>query len=289
MALQTEIWVQDIQEALNSANQFSQFAMDHTAFVNNYTVHIPQAGAASDVTRNRSSLPASIGARTDSDLTYNLAHYTTAPKYVFDIKDVELSYAKRQSIFRQDFNELNDTINDWLIYNWASTAASGTSVVESTGITFDTMLNLAKKFDSDNIARRGRKLLVTPSIAKAIYSIDRLENTNDVNNMISIDGYIGRMAGFDIFVRDTVLEATGTTGGSDWTFATPEVATGVTYKEAALAWHPDYVCRAEGDIQVFARENDPAYYGPIMSFGVRHGGKNMRSDGKGVYALVNNV
>lgn len=287
MALQTEIWISDIQEALNSANQFNQFSMDHSAFVENHTVHIPQAAAASSVTRNRTSLPASISERTDSDLTYTLDHFTTDPKNVFNVKDIELSYSKRQSIFRQDFAKLNDTINDWLIYNWAKDAASGSSALETSAITFDDMLELAKNFDADNIPRRGRKLLVTPSIAKEIYSIDRLENTNDVNNMISVDGYIGRMAGFDIFVRDTVLKATGTTGGSDWEFEDPSY-TGSTYHESALAWHPDFVARAQGSIIPFLDEGNPAYYGSIMSFAVRNGGKNIRSDGKGVYSLVYN-
>jgi hypothetical protein len=284
MSLQTQIWIKDIQEKLNSANQFSQFAKDHTVYVNNNTVHIPNAAAPSTVTRNNSTLPLVPTTRTDVDLTYVLDKFNTASKYVEDLEAVELSYGLRQSIFGQDMNELNDVINDWMIYDWSYYAASGASMVETSAVTFADLLSLAQKFDADNISRRGRKLLVTPAIAKAIYSIDRLEKTNDVNNMISIDGYMGRMAGFDIFVRDTVVEATGTTGA--YTIIAPDTATGVTGKDCAIAWHAEYVARAMGTISPFVNEKDALYQGTLLSFAVRSKGSCMRSDGKGVYGLV---
>lgn len=284
MSLQTEVWIRDIQEKLNSANQFNQFAVNHSIYVANNKVHIPNASAPSSVTRNNATLPLSPTTRTDVDLSYTLDKFSTAAKYVEDLEAVELSYDLRQSIFRQDYAELNDTINDWLLYDWGNSAASGASMVETTAITFDNLLSLGQKFDADNIERRGRKLVVTPAMAKAIYSIDRLENTESTNNMISIDGYMGRMAGFDIFVRDTVLEATGTTGA--YTIYAPDVATGVTGLQCALAWHPDYVARAMGSIVPFIDLNNPLYQGSLLSLAVRSKGSKLREDGKGVYGLV---
>jgi len=285
MALQTQIWIKDIQEKLSSANQFSQFAKNHSPYVNNNTVHIPNAAAPSLISRNNATLPLVPAARTDVDLTYTLDKFSSAAKYIEDLEAVELSYDLRQSIFGQDMAELNDTVNDWLLYNWALTAASGASLVECTAVTFATMLSLAKKFDADNISRQGRKLICTPAIAEQIYGIDRLENTETVNNMISIDGYIGRMAGFDIMVRDVVLESTGATGA--YTIYAPDVATGKTGFEVALAWHPDYVAAASGTPKVFLTENDPLYQGTLISLGVRNAGKNLRTDGKGVYGIIN--
>jgi len=284
MALQTQVWIKDIQEKISSLNQFTQFALDHSIYVNNNTVHIPNAAAPSAVSRNNATLPLVPTTRTDADLTYILDKFNTAAKYVEDLEAVELSYGLRQSIFGQDWAEINDVINDWMIYDWSNYAASGASMVETTAITFDNLLSLAQKFDADNISRRGRKLLVTPAIAKSLYAIDRLENTNDVNNMISIDGFMGRMAGFDIFVRDTVVEATGSTGA--YTIIAPDTATGVTGFDTAIAWHPSYVARATGAITPFVNEKDALYQATLLSIAVRSKGSCMRSDGKGVYGLV---
>lgn len=54
----------------------------------------------------------------------------------------------------------------------------------------------------------------------------------------------------------------------------------------ALAFQMDYVSFAQGDIKVFADENKPEYYGSIFSAMVMMGGSILRTDQKGVAALV---
>ena len=54
----------------------------------------------------------------------------------------------------------------------------------------------------------------------------------------------------------------------------------------ALAWHENSVCRALGEVVAFENEKDPTYYGDIYSFLVRAGGRPMRSDVKGLLAIV---
>lgn len=55
---------------------------------------------------------------------------------------------------------------------------------------------------------------------------------------------------------------------------------------AALAWHEQSVCRALGEVKAFENEGDPTFYGDIYSFLVRAGGRILRSDNKGVAAIV---
>src|SRR3546814_5806807 len=68
MAIQKEIWENDIVEGLWGDNQFLQKAYnDDESVLQGKVVHIPQAGTAPDVEKNRSSLLASVTKRTDVD------------------------------------------------------------------------------------------------------------------------------------------------------------------------------------------------------------------------------
>ena len=44
MALQVEIWVKSIIEGLFANNTFAARSVDHSEFVNEKTVHVPNAG-----------------------------------------------------------------------------------------------------------------------------------------------------------------------------------------------------------------------------------------------------
>lgn len=62
MAIQKEIWAQTIVEGLFASNSFLSKAFNADEYVNaGKIVHIPQAGAASKVEKDRSTLPAKIG------------------------------------------------------------------------------------------------------------------------------------------------------------------------------------------------------------------------------------
>ena len=76
MALQTEVWVRDIQEVLFEGNEFITKSIDDGVFVNNLVVHLPQSGANPGIEVNRTDLPAPIAQR--DDLT---------PRHSFDIRE----------------------------------------------------------------------------------------------------------------------------------------------------------------------------------------------------------
>ena len=76
-------------------------------------------------------------------------------------------------------------------------------------------------------------------------------------------GVIGKLYGFDVMLRSKLIPGT-----------------------SALAWHRDYVCRAQGESEAFIQENDPLYYGDVLSFLVRAGGSRMQKDGIGTVAFT---
>ena len=79
MALNKQVWLNTIVENFFPDNSFATKSIDDSVFVNNKTVHIPNAGAPSGVEINRTQKPASVNQRTDQDLTYDMDELTTNP------------------------------------------------------------------------------------------------------------------------------------------------------------------------------------------------------------------
>ena len=174
MAIQKEIWVNHIVEGLFADNSFLSKARNHDEFVvGGKVVHIPQAGAASGVSENRTTLPATVSKRTDTDITYNLSEFTTDPILVPHADTVELSYSKRESVLGQDRKKLADVVAMSFLYNWSPSSGNtilttGSSVSahskSATGnrkaFTKADVLAAMTKFNDNDIPQEGRYLLV---------------------------------------------------------------------------------------------------------------------------------
>lgn len=304
MALQKEVWISDIQENLFANNEFINRATDHSMWISNKTVHIPQAGANPDVKKNRSVLPATISQRTDTDLTYDMAEYTTDPILLTNIEELQINYAKRQSVLRQHIDTLGDVIANQTLYAWAPSGStrivrtSGTAVgtalaPTATGnrkaITLADILSLKSVLDNDKVPATGRVLLLPADMYNAqLLAIQDVYQAQSYGSSALPSGVVNRIHGFDIMVRPTVVvyDNTGTpvikavdADGTPTTEAT-------TDNLGALAFHPNFVCKAMGTTDVFYDEDKPEYYGSIFSALVMHGAAKLRSDQKGIVALV---
>ena len=296
MAIQKEIWARAILEAFFADNSFASKAVNDDMYVNEgKKVHIPNAGAPSEVAINRSSVPATVAKRTDADVEYTLDEFTTDPIYIPHADRVELSYDKRNSVIRQDKSALIEAACQNLLYRWNPTS---TNFVRTTGdaaaaytdkatgnrkkVTTADILSLATKFDRDNIPDRGRYILLDAVMYSQL--LDSMTNTDKIGFFQAADvakGVVGNLYGFNVMKRSQVLRYT--TAGVLSKFDAEGVATD---NAAGLAWHEESVSRAIGEVKVFESNDNPLYYGDILSFLVRCGGAIRRNDKKGVYALV---
>jgi len=163
MALNKEIWLNTIQENFFPQNSFASKSVDDSAFVNNKTVHVPNAGGPSGVKRNRTTKPAEVSGRTDNDLSYGIDELTTDPIYIPDADKVELSYDKRMSVIANDREQLQKAAADLLIEKWAKYGA---------GIT-TTGTNVAARAD---LATGNRRAITKADVLAAA----TLFNKNDV-------------------------------------------------------------------------------------------------------------
>ena len=296
MAIQKEIWERSIVEHLFADDSFMSKAFNANDYVNQgKIVHIPQAGAASSVSKNRSELPAAVKKRTDSDLTYTLAEFTTDPVLIPHADTVELSYDKRESVLRQDKMTLFDQVARDFIYNWSPAKAHtiSTSGAEADGAPHSTatgkrlaltrkdVFELMYRFNRDNIPQEGRYLLLDAAMYSQLLQDLTTADAQAFHSLANpAKGILGQFCSFNIMMRSEAA-LYSSTGPKSWD---TEAAAGDL--GAALAWHEQSVVRALGEVKAFEQEGDPTYYGDIYSFLVRAGGRIRRSDNKGVWAIV---
>jgi len=296
MAVQKEIWMNSIVEGLFADNSFLSKAFNADEFVNaGKTVHIPNAGAGSNVTKNRTSYPASVSGRTDNDLTFNLDEFTTDPIKIPHADKVELSYNKRESVIKLDKAKLIENVSNDMLFNWSPAAAytiktTGAAVLAHTpsatgnrkAFTQTDVEEAMSNFNDKDIPQEGRYILVDArmysQLLKSLSTADALafHNLVDIKN-----GILGKLLTFNIMMRSKAGLYTAAVAPKLWTGAAA-----ATDNAAAIAWHENSVCRALGETEMFERPNDPLYYADIYSFLVRAGGRPMRSGVEGLLAIV---
>ena len=140
MGLQKEIWINDIESNLFANNSFMNIiGKDDSAYVDNLTVHLPQAGSKPTVAINRASLPATIGQRTDVDKNYSLSEYTTDPILIQNTEAVQVSYNKRMDVLGDHIKQLGFAAANKTLYAWAASGAS--RIVRTSGSASGTALS----------------------------------------------------------------------------------------------------------------------------------------------------
>lgn len=173
MPLQKEIWLGSIIKGLFADNTFASKSINHSGFVDNKTVHVPNAGTPPEVKKNRNTLPATVNKVTDIDLTYTMNEYTSDPVLIPHAEQVELSYDKRESVVYSSRASLVDAVHKDLIYSWIpvtpnKVATKGEAVVShiptATGnrkaMDVATVKAVKLVFDKQNMPAEGRYMLL---------------------------------------------------------------------------------------------------------------------------------
>jgi len=298
MAIQKEIWTDYITENLYTNNEFLKLCMIADDRVKGKTVHMASAGTAASVTRNRTVLPATIVQRDDDDNSYNIDEFTIDPTLIPNADQVELAYDKMDSIMYDTMHNLSASVGNWMLYNWRATSSSyqvrttgGSATTHISGSTGTRKKILAA--DIQTAARIMNNLDIENSdryILLDAYMYDQLlmdlrfgEFRDTIKEADLARGIIGKLHGFDILNRGTVLSYTnaGTPAAR-----LPGAAALTTANGAAVCWQKAAVERALGEIKFFENLDDASYYGDYYSGLVRAGGIKRRYDGKGVVAIV---
>lgn len=302
-AIQVELWVNYIIERLWKDNGFLKNAWnDDDKVLKGKIVHIPNPGAAPNITKNRTVFPATAVRRTDTDITYNLDEYTTDPTHIEDAEKYEVSYDKINSILGDHMGFLTERVADGLLLNWldesvtvptktlttgalaaATTDDIGTAL---TGTRRVMLANDIKKvmtiMNLQKIPKEGRFALIESNMYDQLLTDLSATQYRDFSQTADPkNGVIGKLYTFTLLDRNTTfmydtnnaLKAYG-------------AASATTDNLASLFWQKDCVSRAMGEVKFFSNVDRPEYYGDIYSALLRMGGRRRRGDDKGVVALI---
>ena len=295
--LNVEAWEKHIQENFFPDNSFASKSIDAFAFVNSHRVTIPNAGAPSNVEKNRSVFPATVKTRNDKAVAYELDIFSSDPIRLHNAKDVELSYSKRNSVIYNDKSELMRVSHQHILEQWAKNHAG---VVRTNGglmrahtysgatgkrkiITSDDILELQTQFDLQGLPEEGRYLLLDPMMYnKFLGSLNLADKHAFLSSADAQRGILGQLYGFHLMKRAKVMRLKG----DGETILFEGDAHEATEVGAGIAWQESCVSRALGEINLHYNPDDPTYYGPVLSFDQRVGGSGRRADKAGVMLLV---
>jgi len=300
MALQTEVWVADIQDTLFYGNEFLHLAQDHSAFINNKTVHIPIAGSNPAVVKNRTAVNTDPIQRTDTEITYDLDNYTTDPILVKNIEDLQVSYAKRQSVLGAHIATLGDVIATETLQKWATTGST-THVLRTTGpmtgtlphatatntrgkLTKEDMARAAARMDLDKVPSQERYAVIPACMFYDLFTDSDLVRTRATisQDMLS-KGVIAELFGFNVIKRGEVVRYNNA--------ATPALVAAATANAATdcagvVCFSRYMTSQALGSITVYINEGDAQKYGDVMSAEVQHGAHYLRSANVGRVSIA---
>ncbi|MHC5309130.1 hypothetical protein ACYSNM_03465 [Myroides sp. LJL116] len=310
MGLQVEVWAETIQEKLLEDNSFLNHVSDVSSdnIINGRIVHLPQAGAPSKVVKNRSSLPAQVQERKDSEVLYQIDEYTTDPVRISNADTKELSYEKRRSILDQDVANLSEEVAEGMLTNFVVSPVGDSKelpksniILTDSSIIVDATLSGAtgkrkayslkdlqtmKTFMMKQKAWTEGKMfaLLTPDAVAQMFPADSpttatyMQATSEAERRA---GVIYKVQGWQILERSSVYIL-----GEDKTFKAFGSVNEANDSEGCLFWNSLTLEKAIGTTEAFENIGDPTYYGDIYSFLVRCGGRARRKGYEGVGVLM---
>lgn len=287
MALNTEVWVAQIKENFYPDSSFLTHVMDFSGDVDNNKIHIASAGIDPNVLINNKTYPIAVVGRDDEDNEIPLDKFETENTIVRRPDAIEYSYDKLESVIRQHRATLQKSVAIKAAHAIApNTDTDFTPIVTTTGdvkdgrkrLTFADILALKERFDSVEIPLERRYLVLHPKHVSDLL-LEDLKLFKDITNIV--DGEPIRFAGFGCMAFPHM--PTYGTGEND---ALEKVAFGEDPTEnfASFAFYGDEVMRADGEIFMYSRENDPEQRATIVGFDKRFICMPIRN--KGIGAIV---
>ena len=264
MALQKEIWLEHLVKNLFPDNSFLARSFNADQFVRaGKIVHIPNAGEKQEANVGPISRPKVATEKVDTELTFEIKEIYTDPIYIQNADKYELSYDKRDAVLSATKGALEDKVATEILESWIPTDTERSITTAKATFGRKDVLKAQTMLNQEDIPQEGRNLLLD-----AIAYEQLLEDLTEaqVNAFLASanasTGTLGKLYGFDVMLRSTLV------GGI-----------------SAFAWHKNWVCRALGEYEMFIHENDPLYYGDVLSFIVRVGGSQMNKKGLGTVAF----
>ena len=207
------------------------------------TVHINSIGAVTvkDYTRNSNIADPEILTTADQTLDIDQAKY-----FNFQVDDVDKAQISGDIIdtaMGRSAYALADVSDAFLLKTIANGVASANKIGAKANLTaltasnvYENIVKMRTLLDKANVPTTGRTIVVPPEVYALLLLDDRFAKSgSDSGQNALLNGMVGRVAGFDVFMSNNCMSgADGGSGSTPYFVITAQVAAATTYAEQII-------------------------------------------------------
>ncbi len=241
-----ELWNARLLYALEKAHVATNLVnRNYEGEISNHgdTVHINTIGAITvkSYTKNTDIDAPETLTTTDQTLVIDQAKY-----FNFQVDDVDKVQAAGELVdtaMGRAAYALADVSDAYLFGVIAAGAAAGNTigsaaapVALTASNVYENIVKLKTKLDKANVPNTGRTIVVPPDVHSLLLLDDRFaKSTATAGQEALINGLVGRIAGFDVYMSNNVKTGTGTdTGKTPYFEITAQITGATTYAEQII-------------------------------------------------------
>lgn len=241
-----EIWSARLLYALDNAHVATNLVnRNYEGVIANQgdTVHINSIGAVTvkDYTRNSNIADPEILTTADQTLDIDQAKY-----FNFQVDDVDKAQISGEIIdtaMGRSAYALADVSDAFLLKTIANGAASANKIGAKATLNaltasnvYENIVKMRTLLDKANVPTTGRTIVVPPEVYALLLLDDRFAKSgSDSGQNALLNGMVGRVAGFDVFMSNNCVSGTdGGEGSTPYFVITAQVAAATTYAEQII-------------------------------------------------------
>lgn len=285
--LNKEVWINQIKENFYPETSFLNYVRDFSGLVENNAINMAEAGVDPKVLINNTTYPIKVVQRIDKPIRIELDTFETENTLVRRPEVIEYSYDQLESVLMGHRNTLRAKTAIKAAHAFAPLENTDyTPVIETTGeqfggrkrMTIEDILLLKECFDNFDIPQEDRYLVLNPKHLSdlILFDVKAFKNILDI-----VNGVPQRFAGFNILQTSATPTYNATTK-EKVAFDAPAAPDTDTF--CSFAFHSQEVMKADGDLHMYVRYDDPEERGTIVGFDKRFIATSIRS--KGIGAIV---
>lgn len=241
-----ELWSARLLYALDKAHVATNLVnREYQGIIANQgdTVHINSIGAITvkDYTKNTDIADPDALTTTEQTLVIDQCKYFNFQ--VDDVDNVQAAGDLVDTAMSRAAYSLADVADAYLLKTIAAGAASGNTVGAASGPialtaanVYENIVKLRTKLDKANVPNTGRTIVVPPEVYARLLMDDRFAKSDAAAGQSALlNGEVGRVAGFTVYMSNNVRTGTGTdTGKTPYFEITAQVSTATTYAEQII-------------------------------------------------------
>lgn len=286
MGLNKQVWTTQLMGNFYPESSFLRYVKDFSTLVDNDIINMAEAGVDPDVLVNNTTYPIKVVQRVDKPISIELDLFETENTLVRRPEVIEYSYDQLESVIMGHRSQLRAATAAKAAHAFAPQKDSVfTPVIMTTGetvgtrkrITIADILLLKERFDDANIPFEDRYLVLNPKHLSdlILFDVKAFKDITDITN-----GQPKKFAGFNVLQTSCTATYNGTT--REKVEFDAEKADTDTF--CSFAFQKDEVMKADGQVHLYERFDDPEERGTILGFDKRFIALPIRS--KGIGAIV---